>query len=82
MSEEFNPYGGDEYMDDVALLLNRLAARCTGCKRVTKNKFLKEGRCPVCRGATHEEVGRRDHGSNGGRRCDTNFGPCSCGAWH
>jgi hypothetical protein len=27
----------------------------------------------------HEGAIRR---TNGGRRCDTNDGPCSCGAWH
>lgn len=80
---KFWPYGGEgEDLDDAALLLNGLAKRCTGCKKPTKNKYLKSGKCPVCRGTTAQEPGRRDYGTNGGRRCDVASGPCSCGAWH
>ena len=81
--EEFFPYGGQgEAMDDVALLLNGFAKRCADCKRPTKNKYLQEGKCPVCRGTTTTEKGRPDYGTNGGTRCDVSSGPCSCGVWH
>jgi len=81
--EEFWPYGGQgEVLDDTALLLNSLAKRCAGCNRPTKNKYLKEGRCPVCRGVVDQEPGRTNYGTNGGIRCDTASGPCACGAWH
>lgn len=44
------PYGGDEFYDDFALLVNYLAKRCAGCNRVTRNKYLDaEQHCPVCR---------------------------------
>ncbi|MDP1689355.1 MAG: hypothetical protein Q8L47_04495 [bacterium] len=47
-----NPYGGDELMDDIALLLNDMAKRCTTCKRVVRKKYLKERNefnyCPDC----------------------------------
>ena len=83
MSEEFFPYGGQgQNLDDVALLLNDLAKRCTECTRPTKNEYLKDGKCPICRGTTEQEPGRRDYGMNGGIRCDTDSGPCACGAWH
>ena len=82
-SSEFWPYGGQgEDLDDVALLLNGLGKRCAGCNQPTKNKFLKDDKCPVCRGTTSAEPGRRDYGTNGGIRCDVASGPCSCGAWH
>jgi hypothetical protein len=29
-----------------------------------------------------EEFGSRSTRTNGGIRCDTSKGPCSCGAWH
>lgn len=84
MSKEFFPYGAapGSPMDDVALLLNGFAKRCTGCKRPTQNKWLKDGKCPVCRGEADKVQGHRNYGSNGGTRCDTFRGPCSCGAWH
>jgi hypothetical protein len=48
-----SPWGADEYLDDVALLLNALGARCAGCGRVTKNQHLREelGKkyCPGCK---------------------------------
>jgi len=37
-----NPWGGDELMDDIALLLNGMASRCATCNRVIRNKFLQE----------------------------------------
>lgn len=79
---KFWPYGGDDTIDDVALLLNGLGKRCAGCDKPTRNKYLKNGKCPVCRGTTKQEPGMRDYGTNGGARCDTSSGPCSCGAWH
>jgi hypothetical protein len=83
MTEVFFPYGGQgEDLDDFALLLNDMAKRCAKCKRPTKNQYLKDGKCPICRNVTVQEPGRRDHGTNGGRRCDTSSGPCSCGAFH
>ena len=45
-------WGGDELMDDVALLLNDLAKRCAQCERVIRNKYLREHNgqkfCPDC----------------------------------
>lgn len=47
-----NPYGGDEFMDDIALLLNNMAKRCTTCKRVIRKKYLEahngQNFCPEC----------------------------------
>ena len=47
-----NPWGGDELMDDFALMLNGLAKRCGGCQRVIRNKYLKtvadSKLCPDC----------------------------------
>lgn len=47
-----NPWGGDELMDDAALLLNDMARRCVACKRVTRSTFLQEKAgqpyCPDC----------------------------------
>lgn len=83
LDTKFWPYGGQgEDLDDVALLLNGLAKRCTECDQPTKNKYLKDSKCPVCRDTTAQEPGRRNYGMNGGVRCDTSSGPCSCGAWH
>ncbi|MCF7843560.1 hypothetical protein K9M47_01535 [Candidatus Gracilibacteria bacterium] len=83
MSNDFFVYGGQgQVMDDVALVLNGLAKRCAGCKNITQNKFLKDDKCPICRGATIQEPGHHDYGTNAGVRCDTRSGPCSCGAWH
>jgi len=81
--DKFWPYGGQgEDLDDVALLLNDLAKRCAGCNKPTKNMYLKDDKCPVCRGTATQEPGRPDYGTNGGRQCDVISGPCSCGAWH
>lgn len=83
MSGDFFPYGRQgQAMDDVALILNGLAKRCSGCKKVTRNEFLKDEKCPICRNTTAQEPGRYDYGTNAGVRCDTGSGPCSCGAWH
>jgi hypothetical protein len=81
---EFFAYGAapGSPMDDVANLLNGFAKRCSGCRRATMNKWLEAGKCPECRGAANRTQGHRDYGSNGGERCDTASGPCSCGAWH
>jgi hypothetical protein len=69
-------------MDDVACLLNGFSKRCTGCRRPTMKKWLVDDKCPICRGTADQTPGHRDYGSNGGQRCDTYSGPCSCGAWH
>jgi hypothetical protein len=84
MAEEFFPYGAQpgSPMDNVALLLNGLAKRCTTCRRPTMLKWLEDGLCPVCRKVADQTPGHRSYGSNAGRECDTNSGPCSCGAWH
>lgn len=29
-----------------------------------------------------KQDGMIDYGTNGGIKCDTDNGPCSCGAWH
>jgi hypothetical protein len=47
--QDSNPYGADEYYDDFALLINELARRCAGCKRVIRNRYLADGKCPDCR---------------------------------
>ncbi|MFZ2151714.1 MAG: hypothetical protein WAV09_01245 [Minisyncoccia bacterium] len=81
--QEFWPYGGNEYADDAALVLNALAKRCIACERVTRNEFLQDDdKCPVCRGTASQVRGLRDFGTNGGVRCDVSSGPCSCGAFH
>ena len=74
-------WGGDEFMDDVTLILNNLGKRCASCNNVTKNHFLNEDKCPDCSGTT--PLGRKEFfGTNGGVQCDRSSGPCSCGAWH
>lgn len=80
--EVFFPYGGDEIMDGIALVLNGLGKRCAGCNRITRNEFLQDSKCPVCRGTESQERGLQDFGTNGGVRCNVSSGPCSCGAWH
>lgn len=79
-----NKYGAapGSPMDDVANLLNGFAHRCSKCRNPTMNKWLEDGKCPVCRGVDDKVEGRRDYGTNGGQQCDTFSGPCSCGAWH
>ncbi len=47
-STQGNPWGGNELVDDVALLLNELGEKCAECKRVTHNQFLHNGLCPDC----------------------------------
>ncbi len=44
-----SPWGGDELLDDTALLIGQLGKRCAGCKRVTRNQFLENKLCPDCR---------------------------------
>lgn len=84
MTDDFFPYGAapGSPMDNVALLLNGFAKRCIECRRPTQNKWLENGKCPVCRGVDKQTEGHRNYGTNGGVRCDTLSGPCSCGAWH
>jgi hypothetical protein len=41
-------YGPREPHDDFSALLNGIAARCRGCKRVTMRRYLHEGKCPPC----------------------------------
>lgn len=41
-------YGPQEPHDDFSALLNGDAHKCRACKRVTLNKFLKDGLCPEC----------------------------------
>lgn len=43
-------FGGDTLVDDVALLLNGLAARCCMCQAPTKIEYLKDQACPDCDG--------------------------------
>lgn len=81
MSSKYGAIPGSP-MDDVALLLNGFAKRCQKCRKPTMNKFLANGTCPECDGRDQSIPGHRDFGSNGGIRCDTASGPCSCGAWH
>lgn len=71
-------YYGNEYVDSVCMMINGLGKRCQECKKPTFNRFLVDDKCPVCRGKAKPT----DYGMNGGRRCDTFSGPCSCGAWH
>lgn len=47
-SIKFWPYGPQEPHDDTSILLNDLGKRCTKCKRVTINKYIKNGQCPDC----------------------------------
>ena len=39
-----SPYGGDDF----SLLLTGDGKRCKKCRRVTLNKYLKDGLCPDC----------------------------------
>ena len=40
----------NEFMDEFALLLNRLAKRCTVCRRATRLRHLdSKGVCPDCK---------------------------------
>ncbi|MBD3253091.1 hypothetical protein GF386_05130 [Candidatus Pacearchaeota archaeon] len=41
-------FGGNEIMDDTALLLNRNARRCRMCKAPTIYRYLIEDTCPDC----------------------------------
>ena len=43
-------YYGNEYIDNVCMLLNDLGKRCTECKKPTFHKYIKDGKCPVCNG--------------------------------
>ena len=43
-------FGGNNLVDDTALLLNGLAKRCKMCKAPTKLKYLDESSCPDCDG--------------------------------
>lgn len=45
---ESNPWGPGELEDDFLLLVSRTGARCSGCSRVTKKRFLEDGLCPDC----------------------------------
>lgn len=55
-------FGGDNLYDDVCLLLNSLAARCTMCQAPTKTDYLTEGCCPDCDGRS-EFNGTSPHGA-------------------
>jgi hypothetical protein len=48
-------YGPQEPLDDFAALLNGLAKRCSGCKRVAMNRHLIDGQCPVCKNEKEKE---------------------------
>lgn len=50
---------------------DRLAMLCTLSLLDERHRFA--GYVPLAPGAER---------SNGGQRCDTTVGPCSCGAWH
>jgi hypothetical protein len=43
-----NSWGGNEIMDDTALLLNGLAKRCKQCNRVAWIRYLENDLCPDC----------------------------------
>ena len=45
-------FGGNNLVDDVALLLNELAKRCEMCATTTKNRYLRNKICPDCDGRT------------------------------
>lgn len=57
-------YGGDDLYDDVCLLLNDLAKRCTTCRAAVRDKVFRQpamrgvtnGQCPDCSGVA-EHVG-------------------------
>jgi hypothetical protein len=53
-------FGGNQLLDDVALLLNGLAVRCKMCQAPTKKTYLVVGICPDCDGRT-EHDGRSPH---------------------
>ena len=42
----------------------------------TLDKLVRES------GEAKDRNGSVDYGSNAGIRCDTDNGPCACGAWH
>lgn len=44
-----SPWGGNEFLDDTALLISGHGERCDGCKRVTQNQHLENNLCPDCR---------------------------------
>lgn len=50
-------YGPQEPHDDVSVLLNGLGKRCSGCKRVTMNRCLTDGHCPVCKNEKRNQQG-------------------------
>lgn len=42
-------YGPQPPHDDFSALVNFMAGRCAGCKRVTLNRYLSpENKCPEC----------------------------------
>ena len=43
-------FGGDNLVDDIALLLNGLAKICIMCQAPTRNKYLIKSVCPDCDG--------------------------------
>ena len=43
-------FGGNNMVDDFALLLNEDAKRCGGCNAPTRNKYLINSYCPDCDG--------------------------------
>jgi len=43
-------FGGDNLMDDFALLLNKSGTRCQMCQAPTKNRYLIKRTCPDCDG--------------------------------
>ena len=45
-------FGGNEMVDDLALLLSRDAKRCKMCQAPTRSEYLIEKTCPDCDGRT------------------------------
>lgn len=43
-------FGGNRYIYDAYLLINKQAKRCIMCSAPTRNEYLKNGICPDCDG--------------------------------
>ena len=74
----------NEFVDEVALLLNGLAKRCTKCKRAARIKYLdKNQHCPDCReeALSVKKVEKRAAGNlNNYIQKDDGFVCITCGA--
>lgn len=45
-------FGGNNLVDDTALILNKIAVSCKMCGAPTVNRFLVAGTCPDCNGVS------------------------------